>query len=571
MARAPDDIVLLSAPDTHRHSAPVLLALGATVVWIILFGARFAGLEDVPGASFVLIGVPVCVLAYALVPQHRAPAVAGAAGAIVLVVVAAAVAPIIVASPVIAVAPLGLLIGALACTRFPASATLAVFFLSGTYGSLEAFTGLPGALLIDVLLGGLWVGVILSRITGSDRLDLPIWPAIAAFGAYAAVTLFQVLAGDNLNTGFLSFRLSTWYMLALLLIAYAGWDRAVYTRIVKGAIAIIGLVAAYATLRWFIGPAGVERDFAIQVGGAYNFVGGDLRVVGSFSSGHQLGFWTAAMAPFALAATFGFTGRWQLIAGATFVLVVFAVLASEVRGAMVGLVLGLGMVLVLSQLTRSSPGLGLGRTIVVGSLAVAILAGSLLFTSGAEDRLERYTNILSPGDDPAYVVRQEKWSEAVADLDEHPFGRGVGSASLNPALRSPFLSVASNSLDSSYLKIAFEQGLAVMIFFALVLIGLTLTLAIASVRSRDRLAGPVGIGAAGALTSTIVLLYSGIYIEDVITLSVWLVAGLGIALLVREQAESRRSAIAERSDALDEAGQPPSGRGELPAAAQQPS
>lgn len=436
-------------------------------------------------------------------------------------------------------APLAILASGMVCYRFPATATIAAFLLTGTYGSLRAFTGASGAALIDVLLVGLWSSLLITRLIRRQVRQQFVWPAMVVVAVYLGLTLLAVITSPDIYPAFLSFRLSGWYVLVVILIAYSGWQRPVYDNIARGFIVVGLLVGAYATLRWVIGPTGAEQNLALQVAGGYNFVEGTLRVFGSFHGGHQLGFWAGSVAPFCLGAALGWSGRWRALAGLALLFLVFAVLVSEVRAGFVGMVVGSAVVLGLFQLARSMPGLHLGRTAVAAATCIAVVSGGLLFTAGATDRLDRYTNIFNRDEDRAFVNRSLKWEEAIEDIQDHPFGQGVGSASTNPAIRPPFVSIANLALDNTYLKIAFEQGFVVMILFVIAVLLLFIQLAIGAIRTPDPMAAAMGMGAAGSLISAAATFYTGTLFEDVTALGPWMIVGLGAAFLIEAQSRSR--------------------------------
>ena len=436
----------------------------------------------------------------------------------------------------IALVPLAIVVSGIVCFRLPALGAVLAFLLTGIYGSVEAFTGFSGAPLIDLLLAGLWTGVVIERLArGQVRRQL-VWPAFLLIGIYLILTLAAVLMSSDVYPALLSFRLSGWYLLAVVLVAYAGWDAPVRARIARGFVAVGLLIGGYATFRWLAGPAPAETARALEVAGGFNVIDGELRTFGSFNSGHQLGFWAAAVAPFCLAATLGWTGRWRLVSGLAFVMLTVAVLASGIRGGFVGLVLASGLVLTLMQFARSTTGVHVGRNALVGFTAVAIIGGALLFVAGATDRLDRYTNIFTPEEDQAYVNRTAKWGEALDEIQQHPFGQGIGSASLNPAIRDPYLSSATFALDNSYLKVAWEQGIAVAVVFIAGLALVGIRLAGGGVRSHSREVAAMGIGGAGALSATMVVFFFDLAIEDVAALGPWLVVGLGASYVIADRA-----------------------------------
>jgi O-antigen ligase len=102
-------------------------------------------------------------------------------------------------------------------------------------------------------------------------------------------------------------------------------------------------------------------------------------------------------------------------------------------------------------------------------------------------------------------------------------------------VRSPYLSIATNSLDNSYLKVAYEQGVPGLVLFAGALVLILVRLCWSAVRSRDPESAALGIGAAGALGSMIVVLYTGMYLETVLVLGPWIAIGVGAGILIRRE------------------------------------
>jgi hypothetical protein len=453
---------------------------------------------------------------------------------------AVGVAALTSAQPLLAFAPLVILGFAALCWRRPAAATVFAVGLSGTYGSIRAFTGLSAALPIDLILAGLWVGLVLTRIATRSREQNPLWPAFLVIVLYVAVSAIQIAFTTDPHAALFSFRLEGWYLLAIGLIAYAGWDTITYRRVARGVVLVAGFVGAYASLRFFIGPAAQERTLAINTGGAYNFVDGKLRDVGSFSGGHALSFWAGMTAPFCLAAALGWRGRWRLVAGAAFPVLVFAVLASKARGGFLGLLVGVVVVLVLYQLARAMPGLHLGSTTLVLVTAAAIVGGGLAFVAGSAGQLGRYTHIFSCQREISCVYRTEKWDEAMPGIERNLFGHGIGTASADPALRGPAeLTPAVYNLDNSYLKIAWEQGIPVLALFVAGIGLLLARLSWGATRVRDREAAAMGIGAAGTLASGLACFYAEMFVENIQVVGMWVIVGLGCAFVLSEERKQR--------------------------------
>jgi predicted branched-subunit amino acid permease len=112
---------------------------------------------------------------------------------------------------------------------------VAAYAITGAYGSLQAFLGFPAAHPIDLVLVGLWLGLIFSSLDGRRR-PLILWPSVVILFLYVALTGLTALTGSNLSGSLLSFRLSAWHLLAIPLIAYAGWNVRTYRGIARGIV-----------------------------------------------------------------------------------------------------------------------------------------------------------------------------------------------------------------------------------------------------------------------------------------------------------------------------------------------
>ena len=161
----------------------------------------------------------------------------------------------------------------------------------------------------------------------------------------------------------------------------------------------------------------------------------------------------------------------------------------------------------------------------------------------------RFGHLLSPTSDPTYQTRQQRWSEALADISKHPFGHGLGTAGAAAHQRPELDPESTPNFDSSYLKIAFEQGMSVMLFFVGGLLLLLVGMAKRAVLVTDPARATLAIGGCGSLAALIVMFYAGFYIEQVETLSGWILVGLGAAQFTapRRRGDSAgSSSIADR-------------------------
>jgi hypothetical protein len=418
-------------------------------------------------------------------------------------------------------------LSALLCSRFPAASSIGLFALTGGFGSLGQFTGLPAREIAELLLLGLWIGAIFGYVTGARREAMVLWPGVAALAFYLLLTvLYAPTAKAELSAG-LTLRSATFYLSAVLVLGYAGWGDGTQRRLAQGILVVAALVGGYATLRWLIGPAGAELALREErVRGDYSHVGGELTAFAPFKGKHQLGGWTAALVPFCLAGALMLRGNWRLVSIAGGALCGVALLASEMRAALPAAVLGMALVLVLYGFARAFPGPRLTAAGVAVIVALAVGGIGFSVTVGTSEMFtERYANLLSPLTDHAFKQRLDKWEAALEEIKEHPFGQGLDSAAprrLNPG------NIALSDFDNSYLKIAFEQGWAVVGVFVIALLFLLWGLGRRAVMTLDRQKAAIAIGACGTLASHAIVLTTGLYINGLQSLAAWMIIGLGV-------------------------------------------
>lgn len=436
----------------------------------------------------------------------------------------------VIANPLLALAAPVLLASAIACLRAPAAAVTLMLALCGTTSSLEAFTGISAGITVDVILAGLWGALFFSLVTTTRARPVWIWPGMVVIGLYLALTLGAVLTADSVLLGLESFRASGWYLAVVLLIGISGWSVVTHRRIARAVVLLTIAVAAYSTLRWIIGPSAAESALALQGASTFNNIGGETALFGTFSSRHQLGFWLAINIPFCLALGLAEQGRWRAFSFGAALLAILPLMATQVRAGLIGVVAGAIVVMVLGPVARGFPGLRLGAAL--GATAAVALIGAAAFSTtiaGSEEAADRYSNLLSPDEDPAFDRRTFKWSLALEEIDDHPLGQGLGTAGQIQERSPRFVNIAAFGVDNSYLKVAIEQGMAVMAILVAGLLALLAGLIKRSVSSPDRLGSALGLGAVGALTTGLLMFISGVYIESLIALSLWVVVGVGVA------------------------------------------
>jgi O-antigen ligase len=357
--------------------------------------------------------------------------------------------------------------------------------------------------------------------------------------AFVLITLAQVVAAPSLSFGLHTFISTGLYLLTVVLVGASELDTERLTSIAKGIVVIALLVAAYAVLRHIIGPSAKERAIAAQQ--PFNFKDGKLLLFGSFESRHQLGLWCALVVPFCAGMAAVLHGRWRVAALAVIPLCAVALIASESRAALVAAIIGLAAVLALHSMGRAFPGPRLG--VVLGAVIVLVgSAGSAIALSGGggNETTKKFTVVLHPTSDAAYQARVAKWDEALREIRRQPMGHGLGTANQLQQQQGRFVSIGSFSIDNSYLRVGYEQGILPALIFVAGLLALTLALIRRAAITPDAARAGPALAAAGAMVAYVVVLYPSNAFDGYAALAAWLLAGVGIApFLADARAESR--------------------------------
>ena len=515
----------------RRLSREALVTSAAMAGWTAFAAAGFLGLAPARVAPLVFpvsLLVPLVLVGRVLLWRDPPPVhMQWAAGWSAVVAAAFLLTPMVIATPRYALAIPGVLAGATLCGRFPATATAGVLFLSGTYGSVRAFAGLPAGQVIDALLLGLWLSMLWTYLLkGRDR-PVWLWPGVVAVAFYAALSAASIVTAQDLTSGLLAFRTTSWLVLAFLLVGYAWWRPGTREVIAKAALATAAFVGSYACFRYAVGPA--AEEVVVARSDRTNILDGQLRLIGSFLSAKALAAWCAVAVPFVVAMALSIRGRWRFVGVLAAVTCSIALVATEVRTGVVGLVTGVALVILLFQASRAFPGpqLGITATAILGALVIG--AGLFAFTAGRSDTAtDRYAAILEPSRDAAFQARLVRWRTVLADIDQRPFGHGIGTSGRIQRERGRFTNISAFDVDNSYLQIAFEQGLAVMGLFIAASLALLFGLARRAIRTTSRQAAGIAIGASGALWSYLTILPTGSYIEGLGSVAVWVLVGLGV-------------------------------------------
>lgn len=510
----------------NLHTA--LLACFCGVWALVLIGTV---LGRVPLPLLALPGVPVGLGALALVLGGRSAAATLRAAAFTGVTAAAVLsASFVPRQPLIALVGPVVIATALLCAKRPALVVVAVFALTGSYGSLTAFTSIPVGESVDVLLAALWLAVLWGYLFhGRDR-PLWVWPGIAATVLYLALTAFEILTAESLSSGLQSFRVSTWYMLAFLLVALGPWRPETRLRIVQGVVVVALVVGAYACVRLIVGAS--DQEITSAVSSSENDVrASNLGLLGSFPSKKRLAAWCAVSIPFSLGFALLASARWRIIALAACAVCTVALFGTGARFAAVAMVLGVAVIVVLYQLARAFPGLHFGTTVAVVAAMLGIGTAGFLLTQGDSDEgVQRYGEIFSPSEAKTYQKRVSRWGDALEEMGNNPAGTGLGTVGRVQKASGTIETIGLQpNLDSSYLKVGLEQGPVIMVLFIASLLLLFTGMATRVITTTDRVRAALGIGACGTLAALFVLFFGGFFSEGLPALAGWLMVGIGVS------------------------------------------
>ena len=507
----------------------------ATLIFTMVAIATHTDGLTLPGGPVVLLIFPAAML---LIDQLRPGSLIQrelrvAAGWGVLVVIAFWLAPYIIASPRYA-AGVPFVVGLAAMVaRWPAFGLVALVAVTAVFGTFQAYLTFSPSPILDVFLIALWI-VLAIRVLVGRATSFVVWPAILLVATYIALCVIDLVVSDDPGVAWIGFRTAIWFLMAVILVPYAGWSRDTLRRAAIGFVAVAAVVSSYAVFRWVIGPSGKEEALGRLIANAINVdpITKELRTFGSFLTAHQLSFWTALMAPFCLGCALFLKGKTRLLAIAAVGLCTLAIFASAARGPLVGMVVGLALVLFLYQFARAFPGIKIGVVGLALAGLIVIGAGGLALSANNPDKFDKYVGIFDPGDDPTYNQRQIKWEAAWEDVEEHPFGQGLGTGGAAQKQVGTDLKTSITDLDNSYLKVAYEQGLLVAVLYVGALLALLATLVVSSLRTESRQAAAIGLGAAGTLVAVMISFWSGLYVESPPALAGWLIVGLGTAHFV---------------------------------------
>lgn len=550
-------LITPTAHELRRGQSVVLLLLAA--VWTSLYIAAIAiGGQTGSDLSRYLGLIAAAVLLTRVARRSSASATHKMVAAWMLMVLAALYLSITVAALwyLAFVFPVFLSMVWLGLAR-PDLAIGLVFVSAGFHGTITAYTPIKVGVVVDALLVGLYVAILVRYARGAERRRVSFPPAVLIMGAFLLISIFQLIISEP-SGAFVSFRYSTWYMLAVIMIAYANWNDLLVRRMAHTLVVVGLFVGAYAIFRKVVGQGASETAQSLASIGTYNTIGTEQKLLGSFVTGAGLAQWTALTTPMLAAMVFAFTGRWRTIAAVAAVFSLVAATAADSRTGLAAVGLGLAVVPAGALFSRAFPAF---RAATAFALAAVILGigtiGYLSVTANSPERRAHYAGLLNRDEDYSYAARRLKWSNALPEIREHPAGHGFGSAG-RVGQNNGYYDIDTTNVDNSYLFMALQQGFLVMGLFIVALMAMIINLLYLAIRSTDRFASALSLGAASSLVAFGVMMYTGPYVEGLVALWGWLLVGLAFSQLVvvRAVKAARTPRRPDQPDRTDPEGRP---------------
>lgn len=489
------------------------IALGslalATVLW--------------PRETLVMVFILLSAMLAAAAPR----AIAAAVG-LILIAVALAAWPGFT-TIVIAV----LTVGALAW-RAPLwgfAAGLVVFAAEGSIKAVLSYSPSPvaaspvalGAIVTDLALAIGVTGLLVADRGSSLRA---IWERLGTYGRVSAAlltvwllaSLVQIPLSARLTSALLGFRVTQSYAVAILAgVALAALAR---ERAKTFLLLAISPIVFYSALRVIIGPSSAERTFTSHRPGVTQY-GEAIRATGSFSGAVGLVSFVVPAAALAIGLVV-VSSRNRLWAWLLIVCSLTAIVASYTRAALVATAgAAVLSVVLLFWVGPRSPRRRVVALAVCTALSVAVAGATVLTSTASPQVRQRVDAVLHPERDLSLRMRLDTWQRIARSAWEHPLGAGLGTVGRASGTGGALTVTA----DESYLKMLYEQGLAVGSLF----IGGVLAACAAIVAALRRCtaeARPLGIAALGGFVAFLILGAFGEYVEQPGKALAWTLLGV---------------------------------------------
>ncbi len=524
----------MSALSLRRWSVRDMALVTGFVAWTVLVSLTRLGfvLESGPAWQALTYGVPAVLLAAAWLERADPGILPHVAGAAVCVLLALLAPSLVSDHPKLAFALPGAVIAGMLTQRYATTALVALVLFTGIYGSVEAFVGLPGDRSATWVLQALWAGVIGRALIGRREHPVRVTPVTFLLAGFLALSVIAAATTDPSSSGMQALHYAPEYFSVVLLIGYGGFSARQIHGASRALVIVCFAVDAYAALRWAIGPAAAEtalqKTYQDVIYNQLTYSGG-TKVQGSFPNGNLLGLWLACTTPFVLAAALAWKGRIRAVAVATMPLAMIALLGSAQRTALAGLVAALATVVVVHLLSRGHRGPRLG--VVLAAVMALIVTAAVVYPAVANnpEKRQRYSNLLTPSQDLPFQQRIQKWRDALIAIDGARFGHGLGSGNPSNVGGFRFADISNVAIDNSFLVIGYEQGFAVMCFFAVMMLVLLVELLRFAVWTRGPSVAVLGTAAVGTVVALLVEFMAADYQAAPPIMAGWAIIGLGLA------------------------------------------
>jgi O-antigen ligase len=169
-----------------------------------------------------------------------------------------------------------------------------------------------------------------------------------------------------------------------------------------------------------------------------------------------------------------------------------------------------------------------------GATAIALSGGT------GNEATKTFTVVLHPKDDAAYRARVAKWDDTLREIRSQPMGHGLGTANQLQQQEGRFVSIGSFSIDNSYLRVGYEQGIVPALLYIAGLLALALALIRRAAITPDPARAGPALAATGAMVAYVVVLYPSNAFDGYAALAAWLLAGVGIAPFIAERRATAR-------------------------------
>lgn len=533
-------LAVARTPPLSRRSLLPVVTVAALCLWSVVAVGSQAGQFPTlgSGADLITYGVPAVLFLFVLLARPHSPAPARFALAwTATFAVALQGLDAVGSSPVNAVVPLVAALAAAFALRWPMPTLVGALFLSGTYNTIRLYTPIETGPTMDLVLAAAWLALAYAYLTGRERPPRAMSPVFFLSGLFLAATLVQALVAEDLTRSLFAFRASAWLMAIILLVPLWASTPSRRRWLHRSALVVGAVIGAYAMLRWAIGPASKEKERVVAAASGFSTTEtGEVKLLGSLPSAQTLTFWCSAMFAFSLASALSAIGsRWRILAGVVAIMCGAAVFGADVRFGMVAAAAGGLVVLLLFASGRSSAS---RKVMPLAVVAVLLAVGGGLFVTTkltAEGNSgTRFRNLVTdPIADNSVQHRFLKWRTLLAEVDDKPFGNGVGATGAAEKKYSRFSTAASIDPDSSYVKVAYDQGFLMLVLFAAALLSLLTALALATVTVPNAYAAAGALGSCGALVAFAVAMSAGSHYEGLVAVGPWMLVSIGCATLVQ--------------------------------------